>query len=110
VIHVFHKWPLKDTAEIRLNFAQNAKRTWNKIKMNASLPTTYHSQVFANHYRQNWVNTPPLRVESYDSFTQHSSVKLQLNKRGLIDYLTNINKIKEVIKLKGNLSAMAWIN
>jgi hypothetical protein len=37
--------------------------------------------------------------------TQHSSNKLLLNERDIISYLTNVNKIKEVIKRKGNLSA-----
>jgi hypothetical protein len=72
--------------------------------MNASLPITIDLQVFENLYDQNLANTlPPLKIESYNTFTQHSFIKLQLNERDMIMYLTNINKIKEVITPKGNL-------
>jgi hypothetical protein len=60
---------------------------------------------------ESWTNTPPpLEVESYNTFTQHSSIKQQLNEKDLINYLKNINKIKEVIKRKVIFLRQAWIN
>jgi hypothetical protein len=59
--------------KLRYNFAEDSKRTWNKIKMTASLPSEIKPEQFANHYGKNWSNCPQeLNIEEYNKFTSHN--------------------------------------
>jgi hypothetical protein len=46
----FLRWNYNLKPKLRLNFAEDSKRTWNKIKMTASLPSEIKPEQFANQY------------------------------------------------------------
>jgi hypothetical protein len=68
--------------KLKYNFAENSKRTWNKIKMTASLPSEIKLEQFANHYGENWSNSSQkMNIEKYNEFTKHNRrEKLNLTK------------------------------
>jgi hypothetical protein len=45
----FLRWNYNLKTKLRYNFAEDSKRTWNKIKMTASLPSEIKPEQFANH-------------------------------------------------------------
>jgi hypothetical protein len=54
----FLRWNYNLKTKLRYNFAEDSKRTWNKIKMTASLPLEIKLEQFTNHYGENWSNSP----------------------------------------------------
>jgi hypothetical protein len=54
----FLSWNYNLKTKLRYNFAEDSKRTWNKIKMTANLPSEIKPEQFANHYVENWSNSP----------------------------------------------------
>jgi hypothetical protein len=101
----FLRWNYNLKTKLRYNFAEDSKRTWNKIKMTTSLPTEIKPEQFANHYGENWSNSPTkMNIKEYNEFTKHN----KREKLNLIQFeakLLNEEKIKECIISKGNLSA-----
>jgi hypothetical protein len=84
---------------------EDSKRTWNKIKMTASLPSEIKPEQFANHFGENWYNSPPkMNIEDYNEFTKHNK-REKLNLTQFEAKLLNEEKIKKCIISKGNLSA-----
>jgi hypothetical protein len=47
-----------EKTKIRYNFAEDAKRTWNRIKQPAGQATKIKTEAFANHYSENWETEP----------------------------------------------------
>jgi hypothetical protein len=59
----------KEKTKIRYNFAENAKRTWNRIKLTAGQATKIKPKDFAEHYSKNWEQKPKnVEIESYSDF------------------------------------------
>jgi hypothetical protein len=44
----------KEKIKIRYNFAEDAKRTWNKIKQTAGQASKIKPEIFKGHYEKNW--------------------------------------------------------
>jgi hypothetical protein len=67
----------KKKTKIIFNFAEVAKRTWKKIKLAASLPSTIKPQDFADHYSINWAIKPQdLNLDEYNLFTDQEKNNL----------------------------------
>jgi hypothetical protein len=49
----YRKWLAKEKTKIRYNFAEDAKRTWNRIKQTAGQVTTIEPEIFKDHYAKN---------------------------------------------------------
>jgi hypothetical protein len=49
----YKDWMAKDKTKIRYNFAEDIKRTWNRIKQPAGQSTKIPSDIFADYYAQN---------------------------------------------------------
>jgi hypothetical protein len=65
--------------KLRYNFAEDSKRTWNKIKIMVSLPSEIKPEQFSNHYGENWSNSPPeMAIEEYNKFTNHMNNRQRL--------------------------------
>jgi hypothetical protein len=89
------KYNLK--TKLRYNFAEDSKRTRNKIKMTASLLSEITPEQFAHHYGENWSNSPPkLNIEEYNEFTKHSKRK-KLNLADFKGKILNEETIKRCI-------------
>jgi hypothetical protein len=72
----FLRWNYNFKTKLRYNFAEDSKRTWNKIKMTASLPSKIKPEQFANHYGENWSNSPSkMNIEEYNEFTKYNKAK-----------------------------------
>jgi hypothetical protein len=69
--------------------------------MTASLPSEIKPEKFANHYGENWSNSPPgMKIEEYNEFIKH------MNKRQKFEAdILNEEAINKCIISKGNLSA-----
>jgi hypothetical protein len=101
----FLRWNYNLKTKLRYNFHEDSKRTWNKFKMTATLSSEIKPEQFANHYGENWSNSPPkMNVEKYNEFTKHNKrEKLKLT-RFEVEIL-NEETIKRCIISKDNLSA-----
>jgi hypothetical protein len=97
----FLRWNYNLKTPLRYNFAEDSKRTWNKIKMTASLPSDIKPEQFANHYCGNWSNFPRKKnIEEYNEFTKHMNNRQRLNlskfEANILHYL--MKKIKRSLK------------
>jgi hypothetical protein len=57
----YRDWMYKEKTKIRCNFAEDAKRTWNRIKQPVGHQTNISPEIFADHYSQNW-EVEPARI------------------------------------------------
>jgi hypothetical protein len=102
----FLKWNYNLKTKSRNNFAEDPKRTWNKIKMAASLPSEIKTEQFSNHYGENWSHSlPKMKIDEYNEFTKHMNKSERLNLGKFEGDILNEEVIKRCIKSKGNLSA-----
>jgi hypothetical protein len=100
----FLRWNYNLKTKLRYNFAEDTKRTWNKIKITPSFPSEIKSEQFANHYGDNWSNSPPkMNIVAYKEFTKHNKRK-KLNLSRFEAEILNKEAIKRCITTKGNLS------
>jgi hypothetical protein len=49
---------LREKTKIRYNFAEDTKRTWNRIKQPVGQEKKTAPDIFADHYSQNWEVQP----------------------------------------------------
>jgi hypothetical protein len=63
----YRDWMVKEKTKIRCNFANDAKRTWNRIKQPIGQATKITPDDFANHYAENW----ELNQKIYELMTTH---------------------------------------
>jgi hypothetical protein len=99
------RWNYNLKTKLRYNFAEDSKRTWNKIKMTASLSSEIKPEQFANHYGENWSNFPrKMNIEEYNEYTKHNK-REKLNLSRFEADILNEETIKRCITSKGNLSA-----
>jgi hypothetical protein len=97
---------IQKKAKIRFYFAEDAQRSWNKIKLADSLPSLIKPQEFADHYSKNWATKPQeLNLDEYNLFTEHEENNLSMSCSNFIRQITNKKRIIEMIKHKGKLSA-----
>jgi hypothetical protein len=90
--------------KIRYNFAENAKRTWNRIKQPAGQATKIEPEVFADHYAQNWEIQPiDILIDEHADFIMQRRIIFKENE--MINGLLNKDKMKDAITKKGNSSA-----
>jgi hypothetical protein len=54
IIIPYQYWMYKEKTKIRYNFAEDTKRTWNRIKQPAGQARKINLDIFADHYSQNW--------------------------------------------------------
>jgi hypothetical protein len=52
----YREWMAKEKTKIRYNIAEDAKRTWNKIKQTTGQTSKIKPDEFKNHYEKNWSN------------------------------------------------------
>jgi hypothetical protein len=100
----YQDWMYKEKTKIRYNFAEDAKRTWNRIKQPAGQATKISPDIFAEHYSQNW-EIEPARIDIDDNSDFIMQRKLVLTENDMLKELLNKKKMLEAISKKGNLSA-----
>jgi hypothetical protein len=100
----YKEWMVKERFKVRANFAEDAKRTWNRIKQTAGQATKIRPEAFKEHYEQNWSQQPEeVNVkENSDYLIQR---KLVFKEADMFAELLDKYKMKETIQRKGNLSA-----
>jgi hypothetical protein len=60
---------MKEKTKIRYNYAEDAKRTWNRIKQTCGQATKIKPEVFKEHYEKNWANAPQeINIEEDSKF------------------------------------------
>jgi hypothetical protein len=65
----YRDWLAKEKTKIRYNFAEDAKRTWNRIKQTAGQATTIEPEILKDHYAKNWEDSPEeLNIKDYSDF------------------------------------------
>jgi hypothetical protein len=95
---------MKEKTKNRYNFAEDAKRTWNRIKQTYGQATKIKSEIFKEHYEKNWSNAPKeINIEENSRFTMQR--KLVMKEDEMIRFLLNRESMIKTIARKGNLSA-----
>jgi hypothetical protein len=70
----YQDWMYKEKTKIRYNFAEDAKRTWNRIKQPAGQATKIEPGVFVEHYSQNWdVRPVDIIIDDNSDFIMHGN-------------------------------------
>jgi hypothetical protein len=101
----FLRWNYNLKTKLRYNFAEDSKPTTNKIKKTASLHSEIKPEQFANHYGENWSNSPQkMNIEEYNEFVKHNK-REKLNLCMFEADILNEETIKRCIISKGNLPA-----
>jgi hypothetical protein len=100
----YQDWMYKEKTKIRYNFAEDAKRTRNRIKQPAGQAMKISPDIFAEHYSQNW-EIEPARIDIDDNSDFIMQRKLVLTENDMLKELLNKKKMIEAISKKGNLSA-----
>jgi hypothetical protein len=99
-----------EKTKLRYNFAEDSKIIWDKIKMTASLLSEIKPEQFANHYGENWSNSPPkMNIEEYNEFTKHNK-REKLNLSGFEGDILNEETIKRCITSKAIYQLQALID
>jgi hypothetical protein len=95
---------MKEKTKIRYNFAEDAKRTWNRIKQTCGQATKIKPEVFKEHYEKNWSKAPEeIGIDDNSRFIIQR--KLVMKDNDMISFLLNKKGMIKTIARKGNLSA-----
>jgi hypothetical protein len=105
----YKDWMYKEKTKIRYYIAEDAKRTWNRIKQPAGHATKIPPDVFADHYSQNWEIQPAkIRIDECSDFIMQR--KLVLSESDMMKELLNKNKMRDAITKKRICQLQALIN
>jgi hypothetical protein len=52
------EWMAKEKTKVRYIYAEDAKRTWNRITQTCGQATKIKPKNFKEHYEKNWANAP----------------------------------------------------
>jgi hypothetical protein len=100
----YKEWMMKEKTKIHYNFAEDAKRTWNRIKQICGQATKILPQKFKEHYEKNWSNAPEeIGIDDNSRFIIQR--KLVLKDGDMQKYLLNKKMMVQAIARNGNLSA-----
>jgi hypothetical protein len=100
----YREWMMKEKTKIRYNYAEDAKRTWNRIKQASGQATKIKPEIFKDHYEKNWANAPQeVNIEENSKFIIQR--KLVFKEDEMVKSLLDKEKRMKAIATKGNLSA-----
>jgi hypothetical protein len=100
----YKEWMLKEKTKIGYNFAEDAKRIWNRIKQTWGQATKIKPEIFKEHYEKNWAN-PSSEVNVEENSRFFIQRKLMLKEDEMMRFLFNSENMIKTIARKGNLSA-----
>jgi hypothetical protein len=100
----YKEWMAKEKTKIRYNFAEDAKRTWNRIKQTCGQATKIKPETFKEHYEKNWSNAPD-EISINDNSRFILQRKLVLKDGDMQSFLLNKKEMMRTIARKGNLLA-----
>jgi hypothetical protein len=85
------EWMGKIKTKIRYNFAEDPKKTWNRLKQTAGQVITVSPEEFKNHYEKNWAGKPvEVYVKEYSDYIMQR--KLVIKESDMLNKLLDVKK------------------